>query len=608
MQNAKTILAILQERGTKGLPLERVYRHLFNPDLYLMAYGKIYRNAGAMTPGNTSETVDEMSLAKIEAIITALRSERYRWTPTRRVYIEKKHSTKMRSLSIPTWSDKLLQEVIRLLLEAYYEPQFSPHSHGFRPGKGCHTALEEIDHNWTGTTWFIEGDIRACFDSLSQDILLALLSQQIHDGRFLRLIRELLQAGYLEDWKYHATHSGAPQGGIVSPVLSNIYLDQLDRFVEMTLIPHYHRGTRHQSHTAYHALISQASRLRKAGKREQANAVYRTAQRLPSINPKDETYRRLRYVRYADDWLIGFTGPKEEAEAIKIALQRFLQEELALDLSMEKTKITHARTQAARFLGYDISTSQEDRKRTHRRRSINGRVRLTFPTDILKQKCQKYLKRGKPIHRPELTTDTAYSIVSRYQAEYRGVVQYYQLADNLGRMSTLKWVMEQSLTKTLASKYKISVPKVYERYQAIITTGGRTYKGLQVIIPRQGKKPLIAKWGGIPLRKKQQAILNDQPPMNWVSRSELEKRMLADTCELCGSHDRINIHHIRALKDVHPKGRREKPPWMQVMAARKRKTLVVCWTCHMNIHHGRLTRQIQPLKSVSLESRIPGNS
>ena len=167
MRNAATILGIIRDRGKRGLPLEDIYRQLFNPQLYLLAYGRIYRNAGAMTPGTTAETVDGMSLEKIAAIIDALRQERYRWTPVRRIYIEKKRSTKKRPLGIPSWSDKLLQEVIRLLLEAYYDPQFSPHAHGFRPHRGCHTALDEIAHKWVGTTWFVEGDIRACFDHAS---------------------------------------------------------------------------------------------------------------------------------------------------------------------------------------------------------------------------------------------------------------------------------------------------------------------------------------------------------------------------------------------------------------------------------------------------------
>jgi retron-type reverse transcriptase len=167
MQNAEAVLGIIRERGRKGLPLERLYRCLFNPELYLLAYGRIYCNDGALTPGVTTETVDGVRLAKIQAIIGALRSERYRWDPARRVYIEKKGTGKKRPLGLPSWSDKLLQEVRRLLLEAYYEPQFSEHSHGFRPGRGCHTALQAIYPGWRGTTWFIEGDISDCLDGPS---------------------------------------------------------------------------------------------------------------------------------------------------------------------------------------------------------------------------------------------------------------------------------------------------------------------------------------------------------------------------------------------------------------------------------------------------------
>jgi group II intron reverse transcriptase/maturase len=195
-----------------------------------------------MTPGATSETVDGMNLGKIETIITALRTERYRWTPVRRTYIEKKGTTKKRPLGLPTWSDKLLQEVLRLLLEAYYEPQFSEHSHGFRPGRGCHTALQEIIHQWRETVWFIEGDVTDCFGSLDHSIMRSILAEKIHDGRFLRLIEGLLQAGFLEDWRYHRTLSGCPQGGVVSPVLSNIYLDRLDTYIEQTLLPAHNRG------------------------------------------------------------------------------------------------------------------------------------------------------------------------------------------------------------------------------------------------------------------------------------------------------------------------------------------------------------------------------
>jgi group II intron reverse transcriptase/maturase len=604
MQEGRTVLAIISERGKKGLPLERVYRHLFNRDLYLMAYGKIYANAGALTPGSTSETADDMSLAKIDAIIEAVRYERYRWTPTRRVYIEKKNSTKKRPLSMPTWSDKLLQEVIRLILESYYEPQMSDCSHGFRPGRGCHSALQEIDRTWLGTTWYLEGDIRACFDSLDHQILLNTLAENIHDGRFLRLIRELLQAGYLEEWKYNATLSGAPQGGIVSPILSNIYLTKLDKYVEETLMPAYTRGDRRQPNPQYNAWLNEAARLRRKGQHQEANEVRKRAQQLPSVDPDDPDYRRLKYVRYADDWLIGFVGPRAEVEDIKRQIGTFLRDELKLELSEEKTLVTHARTEAARFLSYHISTMQANTYRPHGKRYVNGKVELRIPEDILKQKCERYLKDGKPIHRKELETETTYSIMSRYQSEYRGLVEYYQMANNLNRFKTLRWVMEVSLTKTLAAKLRLTVPKVYDKFQTIHLVDEKPYKGLQVVVPREGKKPLIAKWGNIPLMRNPRAILNDQPGVVWTGRTELEKRLLADTCELCGSHDRISVHHIRALKDLHQKGRREKPRWMHVMASRRRKTLVVCWPCHMSIQHGRPHNVPRNRNSVSLESPL----
>jgi group II intron reverse transcriptase/maturase len=241
MRNAATVLGVIYERGKRGLPLEDIYRQLFNRDLYLRAYGRLYRNDGAMTPGATAETVDAMSLAKIDAIIDDIRHERYRWTPVRRTYVPKK-SGKLRPLGLPTWSDKLLQEVMRSILEAYYEPQFSSHSHGFRRGRGCHTALREMTQHWRGVKWFIEGDIHQCFDSLDSTVLLSILGEKLHDNRFLRLMSNLFKAGYLEEWTYHPTLSGVPQGGVCSPILMNIYLDRLDQFVETTLLPTYNHG------------------------------------------------------------------------------------------------------------------------------------------------------------------------------------------------------------------------------------------------------------------------------------------------------------------------------------------------------------------------------
>ena len=384
MRDAATVLEIIRERGRKGLPLERVYRCLFNPDLFLLAYGKLYRNAGAMTRGITRETVDGMSLDKIETIITVLRQERYRWTPVRRTYIDKKGTRKKRPLGLPTWSDKLVQEVIRQVLEAYYEPQFSDRSHGFRPGRGCHTALGEIYHQWHGTVWFIEGDISDCFGSLDHSIMVSILAEKIHDGRFLRLISGLLGAGYLEDWRYHRSLSGAPQGGVVSPVLSNIYLDRLDAYIEQTLLPAYNQGDRRTPFRPYMRLWRRAWERERRGDRAGGLQLRRQMKTIPSRDPHDPGYRRLRYCRYADDWLLGFAGPRREAEEIKDMVGRFLHEDLKLELSPSKTLITHGRTRPARFLGYEVAVLQADHKHDHRgHRSINAAIGLKVPIEVI---------------------------------------------------------------------------------------------------------------------------------------------------------------------------------------------------------------------------------
>lgn len=496
MRQAQTILQLIRERGCKQAPLERVYRLLYNPNLYLMAYGKIYRNKGAMTPSVTAETADGMSLAKIESIINDLRYERYKWKPAKRIYIPKKDG-KQRPLGLQTWSDKLLQEVIRLILDAYFEPQFSSNSHGFRPKRGCHTALQQIYHGWVGTVWFIEGDISKCYDSLSHSQIVTRLRESIKDERFIRLIENLLKAGYLEEWKWHATYSGAPQGSIVSPIMSNLVLDKLDKWVETKLIPEYTKGTRRKTNAEYEKLMHSSHYQARKGRKEVARALRKQAQKLPSQDPNDPEYRRLRYCRYADDFLLGFIGPKAEAQAIKQRIGEFLHQELELKLAEAKTLITHARSQKARFLNYEIHTIQCDTRHDHTgRRSVNGNIGLRVPTEVVRTKCQRYKGYGrKVLHRTELINDSDFSIIALYQSEFKGLVGYYRLAYNLHTLTKLEGVMEMSLTKTLAAKYKLSVPKVYAKYGAKFEENGYNYKVLEKTIERPGKKPLVARWG-----------------------------------------------------------------------------------------------------------------
>ncbi|UUM62030.1 reverse transcriptase domain-containing protein [Streptococcus suis] len=592
MRTAKTILTVIHERGKQDKPLERVYKLLFNRELYLIAYAKLYPNNGAMTKGVTEETIDGMSIQKIDMIIEQLRQETYYWRPARREYIPKKNG-KHRPLGIPVWSDKLLQEVIRMILEAYYEPQFSEHSHGFRPKRGCHTALQEIQ-TWKGTRWFIEGDISSYFDTIDHDVLITMLSRQIQDGRFIRLIKNMLEAGYLDDWKFHKTISGTPQGGVISPLLANIYLHQFDKWVGEELIPQYTRGNKQKANSAYNRLSRRIKCYQDKGDYKKAHQLIVERRNLPSVDTYDTSYRRLRYVRYADDFILGFTGSKAEAKAIKKQIGDFLNTKLSLELSQEKTLITHATGESAKFLGYEIKAQRvNDYIDNKGRRSANGVIALFVPASVIESKCRQYMKNGKAIHRNNLLQDDDFSIVQTYQQEYRGLVQYYILAQNLSWFSKVYWYMETSLLKTLAFKHKSSINKMLAKYKTTTTsTNGRTVPCLQVVVPREDKPPLVATWGGISLSYKKKAVIEDAPYQVYGGRTELIKRLLANKCELCGSEENIEVHHIRKLADLNKHNGKLVPKWKEIMSARCRKTLVTCRDCHHAIHNGSINTRL----------------
>ena len=424
--------------------------------------------------------------------------------------------------------------------------------------------------------------------------MLSILRESIHDNRFLRLISNLLKAGYLEDWRFNATMSGAPQGSVLSPILSNIYLDRLDQFVEQVLLPAHNRGARRKPYPPYMARLNAARNKRIAGDLEEAKALRKQAQQMPSRDPNDPEFRRLWYVRYADDWLLGFSGPREEAEAIKAQLNEYLRETLKLTLSDEKTLITNARTQSARCLGYDVVNQHADDKqfRAKHRRCINGVPGLKIPDEVIRAKCAKYMRRSKAFHLAARINDADDSIVTQYQAEYRGFVQYYLLAYNAHRLWQVHRVMQLSLVFTLADKHRTSAGKIFRKYRATVPTAHGT---LQMLEARHawggGKEPLVARFGGIELRWRKKAILNDQPKQVYGHRSEVVQRLLAQACEWCGSTGNCEVHHVRKLADLSKPGRREKPLWVRRMAARRRKTLVTCQKCHEEIHRTRPSRR-----------------
>ena len=611
MRITEKVLKVICRRGEEGKPLERLYRQLFKPELYWQAYSQIYSNAGATTRGTGEDTIDGMSQKRIDSIIQRIKTETYRWNPVRRTYIPKGNG-ESRPLGMPSGDDKLLQAAIKLLLESYYEPQFSDRSHGFRPGRGCHTALKYVDQKHRNTTWFIEGDIKGCFDNIDHKILMDVLAERIKDGRFLRLIRNLLGAGYMENWRYNNTPSGTPQGGVVSPLLANIYLDVFDKWVETELLPRFNHSQNSRKDRngkmygirkrcpEYSRITRELGRAVKAGDLETARQLRKLRLPMPSVMVNDPEYRKLEYLRYADDFLLSFAGPKSEAVEIKEEIREFLKERLNLELSPEKTLITHARTEKARFLGYDL-------KIMHRtgRKKANGNIWYGVPHEVITEAKRKYMRNGKTIHRFNLQNDSDYAIVKQYQTEHRGLVQYFQMAHNLSNLSKVHYVAQGSLLKTLAGKNKTSMMKMKKKYGTTKRIKGVMYKVLEVEVQRKEKKPLVTHFGGVTLaRNARPTVIIDEyakPATN--PQSELLDRLMKNECELCGSNAPLEAHHVRGLKDLKGTARRPLKVWERRQLAMSRKVIAICWPCHKAIHTSVHRKEWDTYRNM-LESRV----
>ncbi len=410
------------------------------------------------------------------------------------------------------------------------------------------------------------------------------MAERIKDQRFLRLIRYMLKAGYLEDWDYHETLSGCPQGGVVSPILSNIYLHKLDEFVEQELIPQYTRGTSRKKNPEYSRIQRRLKEAKEQGDRTQVRDLKKHLRTIPYGNPADPGYRRLRYIRYADDHLLGFAGPKSEAEEIKAKIAEFLRETLGLELNRQKTLITHARSQRARFLGYDITVQHDNTKLTGGRRSANGNIALKVPRDVIKAQCACYRQHGKPWHRSRLQNLDDYDIVRKYGAEYRGVVNYYLLAQDVYRLNTLHWNAMTSMLKTLAAKHHSTVAKTAAKHKAKVETSDGLRTCFEARRHREGKEDLVARFGGIILRQDRRAVICDPAPAPApYPRKELIVRLRKRECELCEIDATVAVHQVIGLKALGKPGPGQ-PAWATLMAKMRRKTLIVCASCHDWIH------------------------
>ncbi len=334
-----------------------LYRLMYKEDVYILAYERIKSAPGNMTPGTDGKTIDGISMRMIQNIIQEMRTEQFQFKPVRTVYLPKPNGKKRR-LGIPSTRDKIVQEVIHIILECIYDspkgPYFHEASHGFRPDRSCHTALREIRGKWPAINWFLEGDIQSCFDAIDHGVLVTLLRKKIRDERFLNLIWKLLRAGYLDLREArHDSLAGTPQGGLASPILANVYLHELDEKVEEMRQQLERGGERKKKNLLYKKLSERKLRLVKKGatRTKEFRELVRQIRSIPAVEVNDPNFIRLKYLRYADDWLVGICGPRKLAEQVKEELKTFLSQRLKLTLSAEKTKITHARKEQAHFLG-----------------------------------------------------------------------------------------------------------------------------------------------------------------------------------------------------------------------------------------------------------------
>ena len=587
---------------------QRLYRNLYNPQFYLLAYQRIQANPGNMTAGTDGKTIDGMGIKRINALIEKVRDFSYQPHPARRTYIPKANG-KMRPLGIPSFDDKLIQEVVRLILESIYEPTFSDQSHGFRMGRSCHTALKYVQKYFTGTKWFVEGDIKGCFDNVDHHVLMHILRKRIADEHFISLLWKFLKAGYMEDWNYHNTYSGTPQGSIISPILANIYMNELDNYMQ-EYANRFNCGERRKINPAFKKKLDicrgKEQRLkRNAAKmsdeeKERLTAeikeLRRSLRSMPYSDQMDENYKRVFYVRYADDFLIGVIGSKADAEQIKKDVGSFIHENLHLEMSEEKTLITHGHN-FAKFLGYEITVSKDGfNKKTKTgftRRVNSGKVLLYVPHDKWLKRLLTYdalkIKYDKqhdnkevwePVRRSCLLHLDDLEILNQYNAEIRGLYNYYRLANNVSVLNNFCYVMRYSMLKTFAGKYRTRISRIIRKY--------RKGKDFAVeYLQKNGKvgQTLFYNKGFCRDTKvgRENPDIVARAVENYGSNS-LIKRLRANKCEWCGAENvPLEMHHIRKLKDL--KGRKQ---WEIAMIGRKRKTMALCVSCHDKLHAGKL--------------------
>jgi group II intron reverse transcriptase/maturase len=615
----------LPNLSRQGKPINGLFRLLIGSDhIWEKAYNAIASNKGALTVGvDPANTLDGFSIKRIATIRAKLADGTYRFSPVRRVEIPKPDG-RMRPLGIPTADDKLVQAAVKIVLEQVYEPIFSDRSHGFRKGRSCHSALTEVRGMWKGVKWLVKVDVVGFFDNIDHATLLDLLKVRIADPSLLRLVKPMLDAGYMENWTWMPTFSGTPQGGVISPLLANIYLHELDRFMERLKVG-FDLGKSRRHHHEYHRLSSligkrrrKASLMTKCGaSSDEVQAILREAEELdverrkyPATEPFDRDFRRVLYCRYADDFLIGVVGSKDDARSVFEQVGTFLREHLKLEVSDAKSGI-HKADEGVEFLGYTVRTYSADFRRAIRRRGkavmvnvVTDVVQLHVPKHKLIRFAEKHRLGNfsvvKGTMRPELVNSSDAEILMGYNSLLRGLAEFYKLGTLWKKqISPLSHIWWFSLMKTLARKHKTSIRDVINR---LLTKHGNEL-GIEFVAKDGSKRlikvarlrhiqPMTIPYGRNPEAEPSRPNVDVEPSTAFnPNRNDLLDRLKAGTCEACGNAESpVEVHHVRKLADM---GNLSLFTFLRM--ARTRKRVVLCHPCHVAHHSGRLKARLDRL-------------
>lgn len=579
-----------------------LYRLLYKEDLYVLAYETLKSKSGNMTKDADGNTIDGFSARTISRLINAMKDESYQFTAARKVEIPKANGKK-RALGIAPPNDKIVQQIIKLILEAIYEPNFSDNSHGFRENMGCHTALKSFRTNWSGVNWIVEGDIEGFFDNISHDILISLLRERIADERFINLIRKALNAGYLEFGMFHNTVVGTPQGSVVSPTLANIYLDGFDKFVEAK-IKEYERGETKITHPKHRSLSSKINyRLKKASncldpvEKEKILDEVKTLRREFTSTPTvlhDGEYIRVKYIRYADDWIIGVNGSKKLAIKLRQECADYFTNVLKLNLNFEKTHIRHAKTEKSRFLGTELKVGNNGDGKIAMYTSKNGiryKKRVTgwqpIMTAPVGELVRKLADKGFCDHDGNPKSKASWSVLDDIQiieligSVWLGLHNYYSFVDNRHALGRIQYILLHSAAKTLAHKHRSSVKKTFKRH------GGNN---LTVTVKNKDSK--VVRKIAFPYKPsltRQQfefmthsETVNDGGKLQTFIKLRTRSKLFSPCC-ICGETENIEMHHVKHVRKIGEKVK----GFTAIMAKINRKQVPVCHACHVKIHNGK---------------------